>query len=218
MVAGLAGANQYRHVQLPFATLLIATIVTVGIPARAAQRLRPLDELAQSERALAAAVHRRVPDWSPEADAIRSQVDRLLGGILDYEAMARRALGPQWGALNDSQRRQFVSVFSELTNHAFVEALEHPGVRMKFDSETILGPEASVMVKVTVPGGSEPVEQDVEYRLSQRGDRWLIHDVLVDQVSLIATYQADFARLLQRDGFDELMARMRRRAATERPR
>jgi phospholipid transport system substrate-binding protein len=89
---------------------------------------------------------------------------------------------------------------------------------MKFDSETIVGPEASVAVKVTVPGGSEPVEQDVEYRLTRRSDRWLIHDVLVDRVSLVATYQADFARLLRRDGFEELLARMRRKVALDGPR
>src|SRR6476660_29327 len=98
---------------------------------------RPLDELARSERALAAAVRRRVPEWSPEADAVRNHVDRLLAGIIDYEAMARHALGPAWDGLNDKQRRAFVDVFSELTNQAFMAARARPGVVVKFDSETV---------------------------------------------------------------------------------
>jgi phospholipid transport system substrate-binding protein len=205
-------------VQVPFATLAAAAILAGGLPEGRAQRARPMDELAASERALAAAVQRRVPDWSPEAEAIRMQVQRLLGAILDYEAMARRALGPNWAALNDGQRRQFVEVFAELTRQRFVQAMARPGVRVKFDSETVAGPDASVLARVTVPRDPQPLEQDVEYRLSRRSDRWVVQDVLVDQVSLIATYQADFGRLLRRGGFDELLTRMRRKAAGDQPR
>jgi phospholipid transport system substrate-binding protein len=168
----------------------------------------PLVELRQSDLALASALRRRAPDWSPEADANALRVERLLAAILDYEGIARGALGPHWEALTPAQRAAFLALFSPLTNRALVEAAARH-VSVTYDSETISGREATVVVTPKLGGGEAPAR--VEYKLGERCGRWRIHDVVVDGVSLVDGYREQFDRLFRRGGFDDLLAAMRRK-------
>jgi phospholipid transport system substrate-binding protein len=170
----------------------------------------PLAELRESDLALSAALKRRVPDWSPEAPVLEARIERLLGQILDYDSIARSALGPHWDALTNDQRSAFLALFSPLTNGALIAAAERR-ISVVYESETISGPEATVVVTprlLEAEGG--PVTR-VEYKLAGRCGRWRIHDVLVDGVSLVDGYRAQFDRLFRRGSFDDLLATMRRK-------
>jgi phospholipid transport system substrate-binding protein len=168
----------------------------------------PLDELRRTYLALQAALRRRAPDWSPEADALKFRVDSTLAATLDYEEIARRALDPQWDRLTDVQRRQFLRMFSALTNQAFVAAMTRPDVHLRFDSELVTGPVASVVVTAWAFKPASDADERIEYRLAKKMGRWLIYDVLIDRVSLVDGYRDQFARLMTRGGFPEIVARM----------
>ena len=79
------------------------------------------------------------------------KVDSILAGLLDYEQIARGSLGADWERLTDEQRKAFSRALSGLTNHAFVLAITRADVQLRFGSETVLGPKASVMVTAMVP-------------------------------------------------------------------
>lgn len=171
----------------------------------------PWDELRRTDSALEAVLRRRVPDWSPEADAVRGRVDSILAGTLDYEEIARRALDAQWNKLTSLEQREFLQTFAALTNHAFVSAVTRPDVHFRLDSEMVNGPIAIVRVTAWLAKPAPETEQQLEYRLTQKRDRWLVYDVLVDHVSLVDAYHDQFARLMRRGGFGELMGRMQQK-------
>ena len=52
-------------------------------------------------------------------------------------------------------------------------------------------------------------EIPIEYRLHRVGDRWAAYDVLVENVSLVATYRSQFDRIIQSGGFPDLLKRLR---------
>jgi ABC-type transporter MlaC component len=170
----------------------------------------PLVELRESDEALAAALKRHVPDWSPEAAVIAVRIDGVLSEILDYRSIARQSLGAHWNALTKPQRAAFLALFSPLTNGAVVAAAQRR-VSVTYDSETISGPEATVVVTPRVADGAAGPSTRVEYKLSGRCGRWLIHDVVVDGVSLVDGYRAQFDRLFRRGSFEDVLAVMRRR-------
>jgi phospholipid transport system substrate-binding protein len=172
--------------------------------------LDPLAELRRSDRALASALKRRLPDWSPEAEANAARIERLLGDLLDYEAIARQALGPHWDVLTPDQRSKFLALFSPLTNRALVAAAER-NVSVSYDSETISGPEATVVVTPRAAGSSGEALARVEYKLRGHCGRWRIHDVVIDGESLVETYRAQLDQLFRRGTFDDLLAVLRRK-------
>jgi phospholipid transport system substrate-binding protein len=171
----------------------------------------PLEALRRTDLTLEAVLRRRVPDWSPEADVARVRVETTLAGILDYERIARGALGPDWARLTDRQRQLFLARFSALTNQAFVSALTRSDARVRFDSETILGPTARVLVTTSKDAERSRPSDRIEYRLGLKGTRWLVFDVLVDDVSLVDGYRSQFASLMRQGGFEGIMARMQRK-------
>jgi phospholipid transport system substrate-binding protein len=170
-----------------------------------------LEELRQTDLSLLAALRRRVPDWSPEADLARFRRDAILAGLLDYERIAEAALGSEWGRLTEGQRRSFLSRFSALTNRAFVAALTRSNARIRFESESISGATARVLTTATADGSGSGSEPQIEYRLALKHGRWLVYDVLVDDVSLVDGYRSQLSALMRRGGFDEVMDRMARK-------
>jgi ABC-type transporter MlaC component len=184
---------------------------------RAQVRTDPLTELARADRTIETLLHRRVPNWSPEADAVEWEVDSVLAGLFDYQQIARGSLGPDWDRLTADQRMAFLRALAGLTNRAFVAAIARPDVQLRFGSETILGPKASVLVTATAPGRTADAGQEIEYRLARKQGRWLIYDVLVGGVSFVDRYRDQFARLIQRDGAAGLIARMQRKLEVSGP-
>lgn len=199
-----------RSLQAGFAILAFGLVTRGEAAARGATSAPsdPWDELRRTDSAIEAGLRRRVPEWSPEADAVRGRVDAILAGTIDYEQIARGALEAEWNKLSSAERHQFLQTFSALTNHAFVSAVTRPDVHFRLDSEMVNGPTATVQVTAWVSTPTPEAEQRIEYRFTRKRDHWLIYDVLVDRVSLVDSYHDQFARLMRRGGFAELMERM----------
>ena len=169
-----------------------------------------MTELRRSYDALSMALRRRVPDWSPEASVVRSKVAHVLADILDYPEIARRALGSRWDQLSDRQQADFLALFAPLTNQALIAAAER-NIALSYDSETIAGTDATVVVSPQEPSAGQTIAY-LEYHLCRKCDHWYVYDVAVDGVSLADGYRSQFDRLLRRDSFEELLDLMRRKA------
>ncbi len=52
-------------------------------------------------------------------------------------------------------------------------------------------------------------EVSVDYRLRLVGSRWAVYDVLIDGVSIVSTYRAQFNRIIQLSSYDHLVEKMR---------
>jgi len=66
-------------------------------------------------------------------------------------------------------------------------------------------------VKTTIDqaGGKAPIQ--VNYMLRQDGGKWLIYDVTVDNISIAANYRNQFNRVINNQGFDTLLADLKRK-------
>jgi phospholipid transport system substrate-binding protein len=60
---------------------------------------------------------------------------------------------------------------------------------------------------VTAKGTQVPVEA----RVLRRGDRWLMYDVLIENVSLIASYRSQFDRVIRTSSYEDLVQRLKAR-------
>ena len=166
----------------------------------------PLEELRRAELALETTVHRRLPEWSPEADATRLRVGAILAGIIDYERIAQSAFASDWNKLTTEQRRSFLDWFTLLTNQAFTAALLGSESRTRVRIREDLGRQCHRGRQRRLrKAGVGARHKHMEYRLSEKAGRWLVYDVLVDDVSLIDSYRAQFGSLMRHGGFEEIM-------------
>jgi phospholipid transport system substrate-binding protein len=169
------------------------------------QELRRVDALVQSFAS------RRVPAWSPEAEARRMAVQRELDQLLDFDEICERALGSSWGDVPADKRREFVRALRTLAGRTYIDALTSGrDYRVVLESETIQGAEARV-VGTRTPRSATTAPIAVQYCLILRHGRWRVADVVVDGSSLVASYRREFSRVIKRESFDGLLASLKER-------
>jgi phospholipid transport system substrate-binding protein len=139
----------------------------------------------------------------------RAAVRKLAAEAFDVQETARRALGPHWQQRSPAEREEFVQLFADLLEHTYISKVDlYGGERLRFTDERIDGDNAVVRARVVTKQGTEI---PIEGRMHKRGDRWLIYDVVIENISLIANYRAQFDRIIRTSSFSELVKRLRNR-------
>jgi phospholipid transport system substrate-binding protein len=49
----------------------------------------------------------------------------------------------------------------------------------------------------------------------RRADRWLIYDVVIENISLISNYRSQFDRIVRTSSYEELVRRLKTKPAVE---
>jgi phospholipid transport system substrate-binding protein len=138
----------------------------------------------------------------------RQAVREITGPLFDWAEMARRTLGRHWEARTEAERAEFAVLFRELVERAFMAKIErYRGEKIVFTGESVNGDQATVRMRVLAPGA----EVAIDYRLVAQGDRWLIYDVVIDDVSVTSSYRSQFDGFLTRSSYADLVRKMRER-------
>lgn len=125
----------------------------------------------------------------------------------DFKEMSRRSLGPNWSRLTPKQQDEFVGVFTDLLEKAYLGRIEsYNKERFIYINEAIDEPYAEVRSKIVTSKGEE---FSIKYRLRQTGGMWKIYDVVVEDISLVNNYRSQFDRILSKTSYDELIRRMK---------
>jgi phospholipid transport system substrate-binding protein len=183
-------------------------IAAVGLgTGSASAAIGPTDELRQyTDRVLEVL---RAPGMSPAER--RTAVRNLAIEVFDVAETARRALGPHWQQRTPAERADFVRLFRELLEQTYVSRIdEYGGERIQYTHERVDGDSAVVRAQIlTKAGTTVPVES----RLIQKNGHWLIYDILIENVSLVANYRSQFDRIIRTSSYDDLVKRLRERLA-----
>lgn len=138
--------------------------------------------------------------------AIRGVADQ----IFDWTEMSRRALGPHWQQRTPAQREEFVPLFTDVLERAYVSKIEsYQGERIQYRGETVDGDHAVVRTTIETPKGQSI---PVDYRMLRSANGWKVYDVEIANVSLVANYRTQFNDVIRRASYDELIRRLRARA------
>jgi phospholipid transport system substrate-binding protein len=144
--------------------------------------------------------------------AIRPHVD----AVFDYRAAAALALGREWTARTASEQSEFVALFADVLERSFVWRLAgraslSGGVKVHYLGETVAGDSATVDTAVASRDGND---LRLEYRMVRRAARWMVRDVVVDGVSTMENYHAQFQRVVRDRSWSDLVAQLRAKVGT----
>ena len=155
----------------------------------------------------------RRPAKSTESIERRNEeLDRLVGALLDFEQLSRRSLASHWDGLNEAQRAEFSVLLKRLVQKSYRKNLEST---LEYSIKYVSEKPGSVGVVVHTVARSlkkrRAPEIIIDYALVKSGNEWRVLDVTTDGVSLIDNYRNQFNRIIKRNGWDELLNRMRKR-------
>ena len=136
----------------------------------------------------------------------RDALHEITGPLFDWSEMASRALGRHWQPRTEAERQEFVRLFHDLLERSYLTTLErYNGERVAYGTESIEGEQATVRTQVFNKAGQQ---FPVDYRLVRRGDRWLVYDVVIEGVSLVANYRAQFDQIIGTSSYEKLVDKL----------
>ena len=142
-------------------------------------------------------------DVGKRRQAIRS----VAAPVFDWREMTSRTLGQHWQARSEAERTEFVQIFTDLVNRAYITQLErYSGEAIRYISERIEGDLGGVSTRFVTKQGREI---PVDYRVISRDGRWRIYDVVVQGVSLVSNYRSQFDKVIRTSSYPELVKRIR---------
>jgi len=186
--------------------LALAGVLFVASPAGAGSPTETLQEFFASANTILQSA-----DPLRGLDEARRAVRILVDQVFDYQEAAQLVLGPMWQTRTPAERTEFVPLFADFLERGFVamigsKASVADGVSVQYLGESITGQSAVVSTTVlTRSGGDLPVD----YSMVRGNGRWLVRDVVIEGVSLIANYRAQFTRIIRTSSYAALIARMR---------
>jgi phospholipid transport system substrate-binding protein len=141
----------------------------------------------------------------------RAQVRKIADEIFAFPEMAKRALGVHWKDLPSAEHERFVQLFSDLLDRSYFEKIDsYNGEKVTYLDTKIEGDLAAVPTRVVT---DKRTNMPVEYRMMKEGGHWMVYDVIIEGVSLVQNYRAQFDRVIRTASVAELMKRLESRVA-----
>ena len=130
----------------------------------------------------------------------------VLHQLFDFQEMSRRSLGANARRYSD-RLAEFTPLFVALLEQAYMDKLEENGnAKIQYLKEVVDDQDVEVVTKTRLKDGSE---YSVNYKLKFTTAGWRAYDVVVEGVSLLNNYRAQFDRFLSKKSFDELLQALR---------
>ncbi|MBM4296371.1 MAG: ABC transporter substrate-binding protein, partial [Deltaproteobacteria bacterium] len=134
---------------------------------------------------------------------------KLVHGRFDFVEMTRRALGSHWNSLDAAEQREFVDGLTHRLLVTYGRTVRTNGdEKIQYKREALEGKFASVETKVVGRGA----ETAIDYRLHDVDGQWKVYDRVIEQVSLVNNFRAQFEREISRTSVKELLEKIKQRS------
>jgi len=144
-----------------------------------------------------------------------AEVRKAIGSIFDFGQMAKLSMGANWKKRTPAEQKAFISLFQSLLENSYANKIEsYNNEKIVYLKESVEGDYAEVKSKVITTKGEE---FSLDYRLGKQGNKWMVHDVVIEGVSLVANYRGQFNRIIQTQGYDGLVKKLQAKGTEIKP-
>jgi|UPI000462A297 phospholipid transport system substrate-binding protein len=130
----------------------------------------------------------------------------------DLEKMSQFSLGRHWRGRTDEERQTFVELFSRLLEETYVGKIEsYTDEKVEFVKEQVRNDKAQIDTKIF----TDTIEIPIDYRMYRtEAGQWMVYDIVVEGVSLVANYRSQFARMLESGSFESMIQELEQKTAS----
>lgn len=152
------------------------------------------------------------PKSAPNDEKLKVTFDALL----DYSAFAQDSLEEDWGKLSEEERKDFQALLKTLVQRSYTKNLRNTldyNIVFKGESKAKKGELVQTVAKHKTDPRKESIS--IDYLVHQVGGSFRVYDIITEGESLVKNYKSQFRRVIKKEGFSGLLARMRSKAAEE---
>lgn len=152
------------------------------------------------------------PDLQGEEKSLprRKKVMEAASERFDFREMSKRVLGKTWRQLSTDEQENFVALFTQLLEHAYIGKIElYAKQKVVFKKQRIKGDRAQVNTNFI----DKNIVLSVSYIMMLKKKTWMVYDIVVEGVSLVRNYMEQFKGILRQDGYASLVKQVETKVA-----
>jgi phospholipid transport system substrate-binding protein len=143
----------------------------------------------------------------------KERIERLkevINPIFDYDEMARRSLGQHWRRRTAAEQEEFAQLFRAFLEKIYSDKVDlYEGEKIVFGREAVDGDFAQVESAVI---NAKKEQTAVVYRLWRSGGKWKVYDAVVENISIVNNYRAQFDRVISKSSYEDLKKMLKDKA------
>ncbi len=137
----------------------------------------------------------------------RDQLRQAISSRFNFAEMARRSLGSHWRRLSSKEQEEFVLLYTDLLERAYVDRIEtYSDEKFVYLRENLDRDYAEVMSRIVTNKGQE---YSLNYKVHLLNGEWKVYDVVIENISLVNNYRSQFSRIIANSSYEELVRRMK---------
>ncbi|MEN8231326.1 MAG: ABC transporter substrate-binding protein [Thermodesulfobacteriota bacterium] len=138
-------------------------------------------------------------------DERKQRVLTVVNRMFDFRGMARSSLGQNWNSLTTEERDRFVSLFASLIEQRYIGKIDaYNNQKVIYKDQRVRNNKARVYTAII----DKDLEIPIDYSLQMSQGKWLIKDLKIENVSLIANYRRDFNSIIRKEQFAGLVEKI----------
>jgi phospholipid transport system substrate-binding protein len=190
----------------------LATIVLLSMAAFAAAAT-PDEFVRDAISELSAKLDGRQDELANDPETLYALIDGLLLPRFDRRMAAQQVLAKHWGGASKEQQDRFIDAFYSTLLQRYADGIlefEHDRIQVlpfRGDSK-----KRTVVVKtrVDLEDGSTV---SVNYTLVAHGDKWMMFDVMIEGVSYVRNFRAEFDAEIRATSLEQVIVRLESESA-----
>ncbi|MDB4962768.1 MAG: Toluene tolerance precursor [Myxococcales bacterium] len=161
---------------------------------------------------ISALLKQKAAAGSKEEKELATKVTTSVRGFLDIDQLGKRAMVDNWSKLSKAQQDQFQQLLRDLIEENYIRGLRaNLSYEVEYLGETTDKDNTIVSTKIKTVRKGRPYSIAVEYVLVKDGAKLRAYDVKTDGVGLVENYRTMFNKIIAKDGFDGLIAKMKKK-------
>ena len=159
---------------------------------------------------------KKVEAGSDEEKQLAAKVTTSVRSFLDVDELGARAMADHWSELTKEQKKQFLELLRGLIEDNYVKGLrQNLSYKVEYKGETAQDDGTHlVKTEIKTQRHGHPYTVKVDYVVVEKDGTWRAFDILTDGVGLVENYRAMFNKIIDKDGFDGLIAKMKKKRAS----
>ena len=196
---------------LPAILLLLTCIVAVPWSAGAGT---PLEELKCTVDRITGVLDDKALRESLGRDALLAKLTEVSQDGFDWEEIAERSLGLYWKERTAEEKREFTRLLKNLLLDSYLTKIidNYTGESVIFDKEIVDGDRAQVESRIVNKAEKSIV---IGARLMKKDNKWLVYDLIIEGVSSLKNYRAQFYDIIRQSSYSELLKRLKEKQKIE---
>ena len=138
----------------------------------------------------------------------RAALKAIVGELFDFETFGRESLGRDWAARTAAEREAFIAVNRQLIEKNYADPALYTKAE-KIDYTGVEVEDTKAIVKTVVHYKRET--STIDYKLHLVEGKWLIYDMVIDELSVARSNRSQFRREIRKSNFAGLMDKLKQK-------